>query len=147
MILESISLLTQVEYLMSLMMGMILEHMRIIQCRKQLEQQMIMSFCKVTKFGTLFKQLELLIQQYHGIFYNGCNGITFKGVPRLTLDLSGVIYNVNGSFTKWQRRSPDADRFAAARNRLKDLDAESSGTSSNSFYIPIDALGITSEIM
>ena len=88
---DTISLMTQMEHLMSLMMGMLLEQMRIIQCRKMLEQQMVMNFCKFTKFGTLFKQLELLIQQFHGIFYHGVTGISYKGVPRLTLDTSGKV--------------------------------------------------------
>ena len=81
----------------------------------------------MTEFGRLFNQIELLCQQFHGIFVNGMTGVTFSGTPRLTLDLSEVSYNFGGAFTKWNRKSPTINKYLRAKNRAKELDVESAG--------------------
>merc|ERR1711911_565888 len=101
--------------------------MRIIRCRKTLGDQMMSQFRKMTKFGRILNQMELLCQQYHGVFMNGLTGVSFKGLPKLTLDLSEVSYSFGGAFTKWNRKSATIEKYLRAKNRAKDVDAESSG--------------------
>ena len=88
---------------------------------------MMVQFRKMTSFGRILNQLELLCQQFHGIFVNGLTGVTFKGTPKLSLDLSEVNYSFGGAFTKWNRKSDNLSRFLRAKNRMKELDVESAG--------------------
>ena len=126
---EAISVTTQISHLVHVMMQLMLEQMRIIQCRKLLSQQLMTQFCKITKFGRLVQQVEMLIQQFHSAFYHGVGGISFRGLPRLTIDTSDVVYHCGGAFHKWQRKeNGNSGRYAAARARVKDLDVEVSGT-------------------
>ena len=101
--------------------------MKIAKCRKTLGEQMMSQFRKITKFGRLIGQIELLCQQYHGIFMNGLTGVTYKGAPKLVLDLSEVSYNFGGAFTKWNRKSSTIEKYQRAKARSKDLDIESAG--------------------
>lgn len=72
-------------------------------------------------------QMELLCQQYHGLFMNGLTGVSFKGLPKLTLDLSEVSYTFGGAFTKWNRKSATIEKFLRAKHRAKDVDVENAG--------------------
>ena len=85
---------------------------------------------KHTQFGKLVRQLELLFQQFHSLFFGSVTGINAKGTPRITLDVSGVTYSVSGAFNKWQRKNQDQDKYASARTRMRDVDAEASGKNS-----------------
>ena len=114
---------------MAYMMTLMIEQMRNEKCRKMLAQQMMTQFIKCTKFGPIIKQLELIVQQFHQIFFNGVNGITIRGTPKISIDVSDVQYQVGGLFQKTMRRSPEEDKYFAARSRVKDEDCETSGMS------------------
>ena len=110
------------------MMQLMIEQMRIISCRRILCQQLMTQFCRITKFGRLVEQLEMLIQQFHSAFYHGVGGISFRGLPRLVIDTSDVVYHCGGAFHKWQRKENGASgKYAATKSRIRDLDIEISG--------------------
>ena len=110
------------------MMQLMVEQMRILHCRKILNQQLMSQFCQITKFGRLVQQLEMLFQQFHAAFYHGIGGVSFRGLPKLTIDTTDVTYYCGGAFHKWQRKeNGTSGRYAAARARVRDLDVESAG--------------------
>ena len=77
----------------------------------------------------MIEQLEMLMQQFHSAFYNGIGGISFRGLPRLVIDTSEVVYHCSGAFHKWQRKeNGTSGKYAAAKSRIRDLDIEVSGT-------------------
>lgn len=125
---EAITVTTQIAHLVHVMMMLMAEQIRIINCRKILNQQLMAQFCKITKFGRLISQCELLIQQFHSTFYNGLPGISFRGLPKLVIDTSEVTYNTSGAFHKWQRKeNGTSGKYAATRSRIKDLEVEAQG--------------------
>ena len=110
------------------MMQLMVEQMRVLHCRKILNQQLMSQFCQITKFGRLVQQLEMLFQQFHAAFYHGIGGVSFRGLPKLTIDTADVTYYCGGTFHKWQRKeNGTSGRYAAARARVRDLDVESAG--------------------
>ena len=111
-------------YLMSLM----LEQMRLDRCRKMLGQQLMTQFQKCTKYGPILLQLEMLVQQFHQLFFGSFTGVSVKGTPKITIDCSDVVYQIGGAFNKSMRKSADDDRYFAARSRVRDEDAEAAGT-------------------
>jgi len=123
---ESITLITRWNHLLSVMMALLLVQIRRDACRKLLNQQMLISFSKFTPFGKMVRQMELLFQQFHSLFFGGITGISYKGLPRITFDVSDVTYTVSGAFNKWQRKNQDTDKYASARSRMRDVDAEAS---------------------
>ena len=126
---------TQVNYLITVIMALLLEQMKVTKCRKTLGDQMMTQFRKMTEFGRLLNQIELLCQQFHGVFVNGMTGVNCNGTPKLTLDLSEVSYTFGGAFTKWNRKSPTINKYLRAKNRAKELDVESSGMISYSLNL------------
>ena len=71
--------------------------------------------------------MEMLVQQFHQLFFSSFAGVTVKGTPKLTIDCSDVVYQVGGAFTKAMRKSSEDDRYFAARSRVRDEDAEAAG--------------------
>ena len=122
-------MLTKSSHLIAYMMGLMVDQMRQEKCRRMLEQQMMAQFIKCTKFGTLVRQLELIVQQFHHIFFNSFDGITVRGTPKISIDCSDVQYQVGGLFQKTMRKSADEDKYYAARARARDEDCEASGMS------------------
>ena len=120
-------MLTKCSHVMTTAMALMIEQIRIQRCRKMLGQQMTTQFIKCTRFGRLFQQMEMLLQQFHNSFYNGFAGVTIKGTPKLVLDVGDVQYNVSGAFHKQMRKSPSDDKYCAARARVKEEEVESSG--------------------
>ena len=112
-------------------MALMIEQMRIIHCRQILCQQLMTQFCRVTKFGRLVQQVEMLMQQFHSAFFHGVGGVTFRGLPKLVIDTSDVVYHCGGAFHKWQRKeNGNSGKYAAAKSRIRDLDIEVSGMDS-----------------
>ena len=89
---------------------------------------MLKQFAKCSKFGPILMQLELLVQQFHQIFFNGFEGITIRGTPKLCIDVSDVQYIVGGAFNKSMRKSADEEKYFGTRGRVKEEDAEVSGS-------------------
>ena len=122
-------MLTKSSHLIAYMMTLMIEQMRQEKCRRMLEQQMMAQFIKCTKFGTMMRQLELILQQFHQIFFNSFDGITIRGTPKISIDCSDVQYQVGGLFQKTMRKSPDEDKYYAARSRAREEDCDASGMS------------------
>ena len=97
------------------------------RCRKMLGHQLMTQFQKCTKFGPIILQLELLVQQFHQLFFSGFTGVSVKGTPKITIDCSDVVYQIGGAFNKSMRKSSDDDRYFGTRSRVRDEDAESAG--------------------
>ena len=72
-------------------------------------------------------QLEMLMQQFHQIFFNGFEGITIRGTPKLSIDVTDVQYIVGGAFNKAMRKSADEEKYFYARSRAKEEDSEATG--------------------
>ena len=119
-------MLTKCSHIMTCLMSLLLEHMRMQRCRRMIGQQLLQQFIKCTKFGHLINQIEHLLQQFHQVFFSSFCGVTFKGNPKLTLDCGDVQYSVGGAFHKAMRKTADEDKYINARCRVRDEDAESS---------------------
>ena len=69
------------------------------------------------------------MQQFHQTFFHGISGITIRGTPKITIDVGDVQYQLGGLFQKTMRKSPEGDKYFAARARARDEDCESAGMS------------------
>ena len=98
------------------------EIMRIEQNRRLLEKNLMAQFKSNTNFSRLVEQMEYCMQPFHSVFMHSFPGISFKGTPKLSVDVSEVKYYYAGTYCKWTRKPPQNAKYPAIQSKCVDID-------------------------